>query len=875
MNKFNQTVMNQVNEKAYVAWLKQYGAIDDIPDELLDVATNSIIPLINKGCKKKVCIYDLEQVEELYSGSYDVNDDFRANSQLVCLNCDTAIFYKDFYTSDQMLLDVVKLVHEKKAETERSESGFPGSSSRNFGSEVMSPLKIGYNSPLKNLTTLDQDKLKIDETAKEPKAAKNTEAKDDSNYDLTSWKMKYSGIKIPDSSKFNMQEAEAFKDLVVHKLSKDKIEIIKENFIFDQLNVPLPSPQDLIVLCSEEKLTHSLNVLLVNYWRTKVIQDKYSMCSVFLFEISRVSGKFIPSDLASSDTKLVLHNPDFHKILFWMYTPFGNHLIEYDKRRRVAIHIDIFVENASTTPAERKDYALRQFDKLVSELYPGLLSVVSSDQAVKMITKNPNLAIHVFLIDYLFSASQIHLVTEINWVILWIIAGFNLIVRKQPIVIKRKPSQHQVAKENFNFQNTAHQNAAPTVVVSEEMAEKKIEKKKPRPNIIFQGGSKTRNPSPEKSPKALKRSAKPSPAPKPRKNLVLEQANVYIPEKRAGNDKGGESITHSVDPQEKLENLMPLLKFYQRNDPDRYEHLVKKAKEDSKAEISEAINMYLLQKDKEGSRKHKKSNSNHYEIKRDSIRSFVVAKESSSDKVIKSRGSKFNFLSREPSAEKKKKGLSRFAEGLKDDQNRSNNKLPMVKSSKRLISHEAEAIDLDSELPVHSFNSLAQSVLSRRTEDSGTTFIYNTEMMNTLTNEGLSKEERYEVIRLLTNQEVFESYDKVVCPLALATPEKEARYSCLVIDNKRKLIESFEPLDSHGSIQSTDSLKALSKYIRSTSKQGNSNPLYLVKKSKLDTEITAKEKTGLQVLYYIDSAISGIKADWSTKALRQFGQYLK
>lgn len=871
MNKFNQTIMNQVDEKAYASWVKKYGAIDDVPEELLEVATNSIIPLINKGCKKKICIYDLEQVEELYSGSYDVHDDFRPKSELVCLNCDANIFYKEFFTCDKMLLDVVKIVQERKAETERSESNFNGSS-LHLSSALGSPGKRspGKMNALKNTTTLDLEKSQAEEPAKQALVTRQPTAKVEQNFDLTPWKMKLSGIQIPNTSKFSIKEAEDFKELVLHKLSKDKIEIIKENFLFDELKVPLPTPQDLILLCSQERLTHPLNILLLNYWRTKVAHDKYAMCNVFLFEISRETRQFVPSDLASSDMQLVLQNQDFHKILFWMYTPFGNYLIEYDKARKVALHIDILIESTQTTPGERRDFAMRQFDKLVSEVFPGSISVNSRDQTVKMVTKNPNLAIHSFLIDYLFSASQIHLITEINWVILWIVHGFNLIVKKQPIVIKRKPSDYEPKEMAFTFKNEAKLNPIPTVEVSEEGSIIKAEKKKRlKPKIVFHG-SMTRNQTPEKKEVRSSSKPQPSPPPKPRKNLVVEQGNMYVPERRTGKDQLGESINHKVENQEKLENLMPLLKFYQRNDPERYEHLVKKAKEDSKADISEAINMFVLQKEKEGGRKHKKTNSNHHEIKRDSIRSVIVAKESSSDKQMKARSSKFNFHSRESSAENKK-GLSRFADG----QNRAGNKLPDIKSSKRLISNQGGKAEAD--LPVELFDTMVQVVLARNGEESEQMFIYSTEMMRLLTNQDLSKEDRYDGVGLLSQEDVFESYQKIVCPLAVSDSKKEARYACLVIDNKRRLIESFEPMASLSSLQSSDSLKAVNRYIQFLfkTKNGTGNPpLYLVKKSKLDIEVMASEKTGSQVLYYINFGVSRNKLNWSPEALHEFMESL-
>ena len=97
-NVFIETLCSLNSEKAYLDNVNKHGKPVKLQEELAEIGIQQFVPFMNKRFSKSCCVYDLGQLEDQYSETYDVTDNFKFDGDFICFYCEKKLVYGDFFT---------------------------------------------------------------------------------------------------------------------------------------------------------------------------------------------------------------------------------------------------------------------------------------------------------------------------------------------------------------------------------------------------------------------------------------------------------------------------------------------------------------------------------------------------------------------------------------------------------------------------------------------------------------------------------------------------------------------------------------------------------------------------------------------------------
>lgn len=444
-NVFLETIAEKTSSDKYVQFVKQNGKPGFLNEEIIIVGLQNFVPFINEVCTRSTCVYDLSQIEAIYSNRYDVSDDFKVNGDFDCHYCDENIKFGGFYTCQQLTDDVEVLFHQINAKKPMELKGeaTPGLKRRTKRPRLTNIKKKG------TLILFNDEQQDIPNQLI-PLLAKKLNVTKTNNlvFDNSEFKEKLKAIKVPDFQEADFEAGWKFSEKVLESIPIDFELSTISKFSMGHLMDQMPTFEDIQDTLALHPIPLSVQKLLLIYWRVRYCKDRNKLLSIWLFEVVRKNGELktlINCEKVANNSKMILNNIDSTSICLIVKFDISYIFMEYKKLGSKLI-IYTFTSAKDDIPIQEKELARQSeiaehyFEKINLDFFDSKLEIASKNvETIKLSCSICFALTHFVMIKY-YNAEQQSL-NNIDILMKWLIKELMIIRSLEPEAIDRKLSE--------------------------------------------------------------------------------------------------------------------------------------------------------------------------------------------------------------------------------------------------------------------------------------------------------------------------------------------------------------------------------------------------------------------------------------------------
>lgn len=502
-NLFLETIAEKNSSNKYKDFVKKNGKPTFLNEEMIIVGLQSFVPFINEACSRSSCVYDLSQIEALYSNRYDVSDDFKQNGDFDCHYCDETITFGGFYTSQELTDDVENLFHQIKAKkpSDSKAEATPGLKRSN-------KRKIDDNTGKKKPTIfiMKDDQSPDIPNLLMPLLQKKFNLKQSKVvvFDNSGLKDKLKTVSVPDFQTANLDAGWRFAEKVLGSLPIDyEMSTIKQMSIGQFMN-QMPTFEDIQDTLALHQVPLSVQKMLLIYWRARYCQDKDKLLSLWLFEVIRRNGELpiIKSceDIAEN-SKVIVDNADSTAISFVVKFDVHYIFMDYQKLNSKLI---IYIFECEGNPAvdqrelaRQKDVAQHYFVKINQDYFGGKLDLKSSDCESVKLKCSISFALTYFVLWKYYSVEQ-QALNNIDSLVKWLIMELQVIGKNEADSVDIRLSSIEEKEMSLQIkENSIDKQALPSIhLIPVESDSVSARQPSVKPQAIIRQSSSTRKLSP-------------------------------------------------------------------------------------------------------------------------------------------------------------------------------------------------------------------------------------------------------------------------------------------------------------------------------------------------------------------------------------------
>lgn len=434
-NSLLEALAQRTSEDRYKMFVRKYGKPTYINEEMVAIGLQNFVAFFNEKCRQNNCIYDLSQIESIYSNRYDLSDDFMAKAEFECHYCDEKIRFGGFYTSQQLTDDVEAVFHELLA---KKVAKLKETSSVNPSSPLLR--RIDSKKKTKKMTVLNFSK---DESKDIPNlilpfisTQLNINASQMLIFDSSDIKAKLSALKVPHLNNLENERAVKFKEEIKESTESDyKLAKLDELGLGNFLS-QVPSFGDYKEALSLESMPLSVQKLLLVYWRIRFCKDKNRLLSFWMFDVVRKNGeipRIVHCEHLSLNNKVVVNNIDFPYIYIAFKFDVHYLILEYSKLGGSLTFLNFLGPDIKTHPEPKEvdrlsNLAFYYFEKIDHDMFQSQLSVSSKTTQNVKLTCSPTLALS-FIVLSKFYCMENNILEKVDILVSWILMELNVLKR--------------------------------------------------------------------------------------------------------------------------------------------------------------------------------------------------------------------------------------------------------------------------------------------------------------------------------------------------------------------------------------------------------------------------------------------------------------
>ena len=436
-NNFLEAMATRASEEKYKEFVKKNGRPTHLTEEMILVGLQHFVPFFNSRCARDICIYDLGQIETLYSQKYDVSDEFKHDGDLECHYCDEVILFDDFYTSQVLTDEVEELFHKFTASKIANDARGVGTPS----AKRKKPQNGEASSPKKTILSLLPNIESKTDVAKFMGGFLSRQVKRKSGQiiDSSAMKLKLMNYEVPDFRVKSTARAAQFADDVVRLKGAPLRQTHLEHFCLGELLETMPSAFDLQDFFTGRLTPLSVQSLLLAYWRVRLCKEKGRLLSVWMYDVTRRFEQpylRLCEPLAIDSRVIYSGQPvetPYLNLIFRIDKQY--HLVELNTAAGELVYINFISskDSNSLTSADVSrisDAAFHYFEKVNKDFLNDDLDIHSRRIENVRVDCPKQFAFNHFVMDKYFSA-DVKLLSQVETVVHQVIMDLKVLVRNE------------------------------------------------------------------------------------------------------------------------------------------------------------------------------------------------------------------------------------------------------------------------------------------------------------------------------------------------------------------------------------------------------------------------------------------------------------